>query len=167
MTTDHGRSEDTGKDHGGHSDRVRATWILMNKKGNEYFQNRTPGVVDILPTMSEFLEINPPLAVKQNWDGVSLLGEVEATNLEATIENENFQISWENLARDNKEAKVYVSYSNNAKHGAKDAYKLLGSVNLQDESAKFPVSQKSEHYTILLETPNHFLNRWIITKLQD
>ncbi|MEJ0030463.1 MAG: alkaline phosphatase family protein [Bacteroidota bacterium] len=44
VTTDHGRSADTGKNHGGQSDRERTTWIVTNStKLNEHFKGNVAG----------------------------------------------------------------------------------------------------------------------------
>ena len=59
ITTDHGRSADTGMDHGGQSERERSTWIVTNDEDiNEYGQNYRVGIVDILPTIAEFMDIS-------------------------------------------------------------------------------------------------------------
>ena len=61
ITTDHGRSADNGKGHGGQSDRERATWIVTNAKGlNNYFKTGNPGVVDIMPSLASFLGVTIP-----------------------------------------------------------------------------------------------------------
>jgi predicted AlkP superfamily pyrophosphatase or phosphodiesterase len=60
VTTDHGRSADTGMGHGGQSDRERATWIVTNHKDtNEYFTAKL-GIVDIVPSILSHLEIDSP-----------------------------------------------------------------------------------------------------------
>ena len=70
ITTDHGRDSLTGRNHGGQSDRERATWIVSNKK---FTTRSTPaGIVDLLPTMAEHLQLNIPIKVRRRLDGVSL-----------------------------------------------------------------------------------------------
>lgn len=70
ITTDHGRDSLTGKDHGGQSDRERATWIISNKK---FQPTKSPAaIVDLLPTMAQHLEINIPKKIRRQLDGVSL-----------------------------------------------------------------------------------------------
>ncbi|WP_457835956.1 alkaline phosphatase family protein, partial [Staphylococcus aureus] len=49
ITTDHGRDENTGKNHGGQSARERNTWIVSNRKLNDYALNHRPSIVDIFP----------------------------------------------------------------------------------------------------------------------
>jgi phosphopentomutase len=71
VTTDHGRDAQTGKNHGGQSDRERETWIATNKKPkNPRFKNGL-AVVDIFPSVCKFLNIEIPKSVKENLEGVS------------------------------------------------------------------------------------------------
>lgn len=72
-TTDHGRDAETGKNHGGQSDRERATWIATN---HPYLNKRFSdglAIVDILPSVCRFMEIEIPEAVRRNLDGVSFI----------------------------------------------------------------------------------------------
>lgn len=163
VTTDHGRTFKTGKGHGGQTDRERSTWIAMNQKANPYFQDHLPAVVDILPTMSEFLRLDPPASVRQEWDGVPLIGTVDAMDLKASLKDDQINLTWKNLSGKAGTAKIYVAYSNQTKNGAQDMYTYLGTVNLPEESANFPLDKPSPFFKILMETPNHYLNRWIIS----
>lgn len=73
ITTDHGRDAVSAKNHGGQSDRERDTWIVMNQRPSHYaFENRT-AIVDIFPTIANFLKIKLPEVVAKELDGVSLL----------------------------------------------------------------------------------------------
>lgn len=73
ITTDHGRSPKDGKGHGGQSDRERTTWIVLNKSNvNDRF-NKELAIVDIFPTVAQFLEIQLTETVKEQLDGVSFL----------------------------------------------------------------------------------------------
>jgi len=73
ITTDHGRNAETGKNHGGQTDRERITWIVTNQKEiNDRFQNGL-AIVDIFPTVLQFLNIPLTDELKANLDGVSFL----------------------------------------------------------------------------------------------
>jgi predicted AlkP superfamily pyrophosphatase or phosphodiesterase len=73
VTTDHGRDEETGKNHGGQSDRERTTWILTNQNNlNNRFKNGL-AIVDIFPTVVQFMLLKPPAEVIENLDGESFL----------------------------------------------------------------------------------------------
>ena len=73
ITTDHGRDSETGKDHGGQSDSERNTWMVMNKKPNDYALNNRTAIVDIFPTITAFLNISLPSHIAKGLDGVPLL----------------------------------------------------------------------------------------------
>ena len=73
ITTDHGRDAQTGKSHGGQSDRERTTWIATNSNAlNEHFSN-LPAIVDILPSLLTHLEVAVPQAVSEQFDGKSFI----------------------------------------------------------------------------------------------
>jgi len=73
ITTDHGRDAQTGKSHGGQSDRERTIWIATNSYAlNEHFSN-LPAIVDILPSLLTHLEIAVPQAVSEQFDGKSFI----------------------------------------------------------------------------------------------
>lgn len=74
ITTDHGRKTPDLKDHGGQSDSEREIWMLTNAKNlNSHFYSGNASMVDILPTIVRFLEINTPEEQMKNWDGRTLL----------------------------------------------------------------------------------------------
>jgi len=73
ITTDHGRDPETGKDHGGQSERERTTWIVTNSdRLNDSF-GRMPGIVDILPSITTHMGIDIPDAVRAGLDGKSFI----------------------------------------------------------------------------------------------
>ena len=73
ITTDHGRDAQTGKSHGGQSDRERTIWIATNSDAlNEHFSN-LPAIVDILPSLLTHLEVVVPQAVSEQFDGKSFI----------------------------------------------------------------------------------------------
>ncbi len=73
VTTDHGRDAITGRDHGGQSDRERATWIVTNStRLNENFRSQ-PAIVDILPSLAAHLGIEVPAQVRMRLDGKSFI----------------------------------------------------------------------------------------------
>ena len=73
VTTDHGRDEETGKGHGGQSDRERTTWIVTNgERLNENFDDM-PAIVDILPSVATHLGLRIPEPVRDQLDGHSFI----------------------------------------------------------------------------------------------
>ena len=69
VTTDHGRHQETGKDHGGQSQRERETWIATNSRHlNDSFL-ASPGIVDVLPSIVNHLDIRMPEVIQSQLDG--------------------------------------------------------------------------------------------------
>lgn len=75
VTTDHGRDVLTGKNHGGQSPRERTTWIATNATQLNTRFRQTPAIVDILPSIATFMNINIPLQIVNQLDGQSFIGE--------------------------------------------------------------------------------------------
>ncbi len=74
ITTDHGRKAPEFKDHGGQSDSEREIWMVTNAKNlSDRFHSGKAAMVDILPSLVDFLEIPVPETQQKNWDGSSLL----------------------------------------------------------------------------------------------
>lgn len=74
VTTDHGRDRETGKGHGGQTDRERTTWIVTNRRPlTERFTRGEGAIVDIAPTILQHLRVPVPAAVAKEFEGVSLL----------------------------------------------------------------------------------------------
>ncbi|MEH6682601.1 MAG: alkaline phosphatase family protein [Sediminicola sp.] len=164
ITTDHGRSAKDGKHHGGQSDRERSTWIVTNSPNtNEYFGKHTPAVVDLLPTMVDFMDLNPDRQTRMEWDGVSLIKPVDAINLEVAKDENGLVVTWDHLSRSDTKAKLYYSNTNNFKSGGKDSYVLLGEADLKEELFRIPLPKDFAGYAkIVLETDHTFLNSWLI-----
>ena len=164
ITTDHGRDAKTGKGHGGQSDRERSTWMVTNAKGlNDYFKTGTPGIVDILPSIAQFLDIRIPRNQLMEVDGIPLTGQLSATSPQATLEEGKLKITWKAISKG--DAKIWVATTNTFKTGGQDDYTLMATVPVADEQAVINVSDKAtSFYKIVIETPTNFLNRWVIIK---
>ncbi|HEX5026298.1 MAG TPA: alkaline phosphatase family protein [Agriterribacter sp.] len=163
ITTDHGRSAETGKNHGGQSDRERGTWIVTNAKGlNEYFKNRNPGIVDIMPSIAKFLSISIPRAQLMEIDGIPLTGKLSAVSPNATLNSDSIRVTWKALSKKD-DAKIWVATTNHFKEGGKDNYILAATVPLAKQESVIAVKDKiSSIYKIVIETPDNMLNRWIV-----
>ena len=73
VTTDHGRDAQSGKDHGGQSERERTTWVVTNsRKLNNRFGNNT-AIVDILPSIVTHLKLSIPPQIASQLDGQSFI----------------------------------------------------------------------------------------------
>lgn len=164
VTTDHGRTADNGKGHGGQSDRERNTWIAINKPNiNTYAKNNRVAITDILPTITDFMSLKVPETFQEEIDGIDLLKNRTAYQLKASLTSEKMlEVTWKTTSPSKELAEVYMTDTNNFKTGGKDLYQLLGQVNLS--SGKFTSKQKinnSNIYKIVLKTKEGFLNTWI------
>ena len=73
VTTDHGRNQETGKDHGGQSQRERTTWIATNSANlNDHFLG-SPGIIDILPSIVNHMGIRMPEVIQSQLDGQAFI----------------------------------------------------------------------------------------------
>lgn len=165
ITTDHGRTANNGKGHGGQSDRERSTWIVTNAQGlNNYFKTGNPGVVDIMPSIASFLRITIPRDRMREIDGIPLTGKLSAIEPNATLQNDKINITWKAVSNTGK-AKIWMSTTNRFKEGGIDEYKLVATVPVSAQTATVDVKgSPSGFYKIAIETPENFLNRWIIKK---
>ena len=163
ITTDHGRSADNGKGHGGQSDRERATWIVTNAKGlNNYFKTGNPGIVDIMPSIASFLNITIPRERLMEVDGIPLTGNISATSANAMLQDGKLHITWKAVSKKGN-AKIWLATTNQFKEGGKDEYSLVATVPLTSQEAIIDVSNRSSSfYKVVIETPGNMLNRWIV-----
>ena len=181
ITTDHGRGEN-GYHHGGQSQRERTTWIVTNAKGlNERFKKEQPAIVDIMPSLASFLNIDVPREKRMEIDGIPLTGKLSATNANAELMNDSIEVKWNVINKEARlparagtdgddrvgrgKAKIWLATNNNFKTGGKDDYKLMAEVPVANGKATISVKDMpSDFYKIVIEAPYNFLNRWIVVK---
>lgn len=165
ITTDHGRDAKTGKNHGGQSDRERATWIVTNAKNlNPYFHNYQPGIVDIMPSIASFMGINFPRERQFEIDGAPLTGKISAVQADARLNNGKIDLTWKAIDKKGQ-AKIWLSTTNNFQTGKTDNYLLVKKVPVSNEKATIDVSAyNSPLYKIVIELPHNTLNRWVVSE---
>jgi len=165
ITTDHGRTADNGKGHGGQSDRERSTWIVTNeKKINPLFKTNTPGIVNIMPSIAAHIGFSLPRENAMETDGVSLTGKIPALDLKATYAAGKINLAWKPIDKKAK-GKIWLATTNNFKTGGKDEYQLVKEIKIANGKAQVDVSKiPSSFYKVVLEVNGYFLNRWIIIK---
>ena len=161
ITTDHGRTLD-GFGHGGHSERERTIWIATNAKNlNAHFKD-SPEMVDIFPSVAHHMGLELPKNQAMELDGTSFIGSIDAVDLKAELTEGNFKLSWK-AQSSGKLGRVWITTTNEFKAGGLDNYWLMGEVKLEQESATFsPKGMDSNFYKVVLETPNGYLNYWIV-----
>ena len=163
ITTDHGRDEQTGKDHGGQSTRQRSTWMVTNYQPlNNYAQYFYPAITDITPSILSFMHIAVPEAQKREMDGISLIGQVSVAEPQANLVQGNIDLSWK--AMDKKgSVKIWVASTNNFKTGQPDVYKLVSQVPVTQQHYLINIKDlPSDFYKIVIEGEYNTINRWVM-----
>lgn len=162
ITTDHGRDEQTGKGHGGQTPRQRNTWIVTNYPDlNNYAQYYQPAIIDIMPTIAHFMNINIGYERKYEIDGTSLIGKVSVADVHLNHFQNNIDISWKALNEKGK-VKIWLSTTNNFKEGKPERYQLIKEVPVSNEHTVIDVSNlKSPFYKVVLEGSFNSINKWL------
>ncbi len=164
VTTDHGRDAQTGKNHGGQSERERASWIVTNAKPlNAYAKGSPVSVVDILPTLTRFLDVSLSDDQLRELDGVPLTGKVSLAQPKAVKTTKTLDVSWKPIDTEGK-VKVWITPTNGYKETGKyDTYTLLGEVPVKDGKFGIDLSKvpASGFYKVVLEGKYNTVNRWI------
>ncbi len=162
ITTDHGRDTLGGYGHGKQSDRERSTWIVTNAQGlNQSTYHRNAGVIDIMPSIVSFMNLEIPRPQKMEVDGVSLVGKLSADSATLSMEGSNLVVRWKPLDPKGK-AKIWLATTNNFKTGGTDDYKLVSKVPVKEGKSTIDVSKmSSKFYKVVIEAPYNMLNRWI------
>ena len=163
ITTDHGRSADTGKNHGGQSDRERSTWMVTNAKElNNQFRKNVPGIVDIMPTLARHLQLSIPKEQAFELDGIPLTGTLSITQPVAKKDGNRIDLTWTPMNPEGT-VKIWLTTTNLFKEGKPDRYLLMDEVPVKTGCALLDVSKlPSKYYKILLEGRYNNLNRWVV-----
>ncbi|GAB3889188.1 alkaline phosphatase family protein [Spirosoma agri] len=167
ITTDHGRDEKTGKNHGGQSPRERATWLVTNTPDlNAYATRFQPAVVDIMPTIARFLNITIPSEVSRELDGIPLTGPVSLAEPTVRQQGDFLAVTWKAVDPTGT-VKLWLTTTNQFETGGKDDYKLMAEVPLKNERYLINASKMpSSFYKIVLEGPANTVNRWLVSEGQ-
>jgi hypothetical protein len=162
VTTDHGRDQATGKEHGGQSDRERTTWIVTNSQAtNTYFRDFRPGIVDILPTIARFMGLTIPLESERELDGVPLTGKVSLVKPNACLNGNRLTIRWQVVDHEGN-VTIWLSTTNLFKDGMSDMYNLVETVPIDKKMATIDIIEyQSEFYKIVLEGQHNMVNTWV------
>lgn len=170
ITTDHGRDAVTGKNHGGQSDSERNTWIVTNKKPNLYGQNEQVGIVDIMPSMADFMDIKIPQKYAREIDGVPFLGKVSVAQPKVGMGNGKLEIGWKAVGKVEKvkkveSVKIYLTETNRFATGGTDDYRLIGTVPVSAGKFGYDLKGKAtKFYKVVLEAPGNTVNTWYSPK---
>ncbi len=164
ITTDHGRSASTGKDHGGQSDRERTTWIVTNHHDLNSSFHENPGIVDIMPSVLRHLSLPVPEEVSKELDGIPFIGAIDFSDLNARVDGNTMVVTWKNRGeKSGGTLEIFDCETNLFKEGGTDAYQKVGEVAVSKEQFVFLSSGGSFH-KILLKSPHQYSNTWVVKK---
>ena len=167
ITTDHGRAIG-GFHHGGQTDEEREIWIVSNQKLS-WPKKVKPSIVDVFPTVADYLQIPISKAYAMELDGASLIGKAFANGLAGTVNNNQLDLTWDYLGGKG-EGIVWITFGNQFRFGKPDEYILLGKVDLKDRKANFDLSPyEFQNAKAVMKMPAGFLNYWVMKekKKQD
>jgi len=164
LTTDHGRDATTGRNHGGQSPRERATWLVLSAKDvNAYARRQPVAIVDVLPTITHFLQLPVPPATQRELDGVPLIGPVSLAQPHVAAGADSLRLRWTALAAKPEQVKVWITPTNNFKTGGPDEYRLLATVPLARQRLAFSrAAYPQAFYKIVLEGEHNTVNTWLM-----
>jgi hypothetical protein len=162
ITTDHGRDATTGKNHGGQSERERTTWMVSNLKNtNAYFQQNNPAIVDILPSIARFQNIEIPRLSQYELDGVPIIGPVSLSNARVEKQGDSLILHWKAYEKKGK-VKIFLSPNNNFKKGNSDTYQTIALVPLNTERFAIKIDTEMRFVKFILEANKNTVNtHWI------
>ena len=164
VTTDHGRKEPDGKDHGGQSDAEREIWISTNAKDlNERFDSGQAAMVDILPSMIRFFNLVVPEHRERELDGVPLTGPLSLSNLTLEGKGKKQLLTWTPGVQ-SELLSVYWSPTDHFGEGGQDEYFFLGEVI--SDAKQYPLPPefgKKSFFKVLVVGKYHSANSWKVS----
>ena len=162
ITTDHGRDSIKGHNHGGQTERERTTWMIINKPDtNAYFANSNLAIVDILPSVANYLNFKLTETAAKEIDGVPFIGHISVSNARIESRGDSLTVYWDSFVPDEQLA-VSISYTNNSKNGGADTYHLLGKAKSSEKQFRYTVKDlsKQSFYKVLIEGKYNDANQW-------
>ena len=140
--------------------RQRSTWVVTNLKLNNYAQIANPGIVDIMPTLAKYLNINIPKNISNEIDGTSLIGKVSLIEPQINIFQQKLDVNWKSIDTSGL-VKIWISTNNNYSNNGNQEYILLSEVPIKQNRAVLDISNfSSDFYKVVLEGKYNTVNKW-------
>jgi predicted AlkP superfamily pyrophosphatase or phosphodiesterase len=165
VTTDHGRQPTTGLHHGGQSDREREIWVSTNAQGlNSYFDQDTVAIVDILPTMLRFMDLDIPESNLNEIDGVPFIGQISIYHPSIKKSDQEYVFSWQFDGAPEEDIEIWVTYNNSFRTSGKaDEYQHIITVKGNLQSVTFPIAHfEQDQMKVLFKGKHNTVNKWIV-----
>lgn len=163
ITTDHGRMAQDGKGHGGQSERERSTWLVTNARDtNTYFKTQTVAIVDLMPTMLRFMNLEVDERMAYEIDGVPIIGKTDLFDLKAERKGNRVVVSWKAITESEEQVEILLSTTNNFKAGGQDHYRRVGEAHVKDETFSIPLEKGYDFLKIVVKTGSNSTNTWLL-----
>jgi predicted AlkP superfamily pyrophosphatase or phosphodiesterase len=162
ITTDHGRTSEDGKDHGGQSNREREIWVVTNAGNlNSYFQKEEPAMVDIMPTIARFMNLDIPQEQGLELDGVPLIDPISLSQADLLETETEIILTWKPMEAEGK-VEIRMSGENKFKTmGQPDSYVLLGEAEVSSGEFRIQKNQVPGDWAkFVLKGKHNSLNLW-------
>lgn len=98
---------------------------------NDRFINNRATIVDIMPTIARFMNINILKKSLREIDGVPFIGALSISHPTVEVNHNNALIQWHAKAA-TRNVKIYMATTNHFKNGEKDEYTLIDQVPIKD-----------------------------------
>ncbi len=160
ILTDHGRTE-SGHGHGGQSLRERTIWISTNVETNSHFNSEYLSIIDISPSISQFMGFTIPRDILWEQDGIPFTGSAGIYDLKTLPYDNLVYLTWKSYS--DQPATVYATSTNNFNTGGKDEWTELGAVPVGKTEFVVDLDKlpASKFYKFVVESPINHLNRWL------
>ncbi|WPR77228.1 alkaline phosphatase family protein [Algoriphagus sp. NG3] len=162
VTTDHGRSAQDGREHGGQTERERGIWMVTNLKDlNPYFKSGKASMVDIAPTIFRYLDLEVPAIHRYEWDGIPLIGQISFSQVTLGEEGSETLLKWEPY---DSEGEVKIGFSESNKFrlsGEPDSISWIDKIPVGWGKFKLPKElAEKERFKLVLEGEDNSGNVW-------
>ena len=134
--------------------------MVTNLKLNNYAKIANTSIVDIMPTLAKYLNINIPRIIKNEIDGTSLIGKVSITEPQINIFQQKLDLNWKSIDTSGT-VKIWISINNNFTINGKEEYTLLSEVPITQNRVVIDISTyPSNFYKVVLEGKYNTVNNW-------
>ena len=161
VLTDHGRDYD-GFHHGGQSARERGTWIASNHKLNRYFREGKSAIVDVNPTVCDFLDLEVPDMVRWEQDGISLIGKTIVEGLSLSTYDTDVILKWKAGVK-SAPVGIYAAKANEYALSGTEEWIKVAEVNAGVENYRISLKELgySPFYKFVVKSEHESLNLWL------
>ena len=135
---------------------------MCNKKLNSYAHLDYPAIVDIMPTLADFLQLKMPQTVVKEIDGISLIGRVSIAQPVVNVFQQKMDIRWQSIDTAGT-VKIWVSTKNSFQTGEPDQFNLLKEVPIHMNRAIIDMREyPADFYKVALEGKYNTINSWFV-----